>query len=120
MLSFSRGLFAALVASAASGSAGGARPRVTTSHGVLEGVVQDGASVYHDIPFAAPPTEQYRWKLPRAPPSWDGVRDAQSVEKMCPQFDFVKWEHFGSEDCKCEGTGGCKPWTFSLRMCMLV
>ena len=49
---------------------------VTVNEGQLTGVyTEDGAvEVYAGIPFAAPPTGEYRWKEPQPAAHWEGVR----------------------------------------------
>jgi para-nitrobenzyl esterase len=54
-------MFGPLVAMVAFGATPSARPRVTTSMGMVEGVVQNGCKVFHGVPFAAPPVKELRW-----------------------------------------------------------
>ena len=49
--------------------------------GSLQGVVEDGLTVYKGIPFAAPPVGELRWKAPQPLVKWDGVRVA---DKFAP------------------------------------
>ncbi|MGA9717054.1 MAG: carboxylesterase family protein [Acidobacteriaceae bacterium] len=63
-------------------------PRVVIANGTLEGVrlqalPQGGA--FLDIPFAAQPVGNLRWKAPQPPPSWPGIRKATEYGPACPQ-----------------------------------
>ena len=43
---------------------------------------------YLNVPYAAPPVGQLRWRPPRPPAAWEGVRSNPSrVLSMCPQPD---------------------------------
>ncbi len=44
--------------------------------------------VYKGIPFAAPPVGDARWKSPKAPASWEGVRSAGEFSKTCQQTPY--------------------------------
>jgi para-nitrobenzyl esterase len=64
----------------------------------------DGAHVWRGIPFAAPPVGPLRWRAPRPPEPWEGVRDATRFGSPCPQFagpfgGDSPDETRGSEDC---------------------
>jgi para-nitrobenzyl esterase len=47
---------------------------VKVQEGLVQGVFEDGLTVYKGIPFAAPPVGDLRWKAPQAPAKWEGVR----------------------------------------------
>ncbi|HEX5168945.1 MAG TPA: carboxylesterase family protein [Cyclobacteriaceae bacterium] len=49
--------------------------------GSLQGITEDGLTVYKGIPFAAPPVGDLRWKAPQPLAKWDGVRIA---DKFAP------------------------------------
>lgn len=49
---------------------------VMTLSGLVQGVAEDGLTVYRGIPFAAPPLGDLRWRPPQPVAPWDGVRDA--------------------------------------------
>lgn len=53
--------------------------------GQLQGVIEDGLTVYRGIPFAAPPVGDLRWRAPRAVASWRGVLDATDFKPACMQ-----------------------------------
>ena len=42
---------------------------------------------YHNVPFAAPPVGNLRWKSPKPPASWRGTVDASKWGNSCMQFD---------------------------------
>lgn len=81
----------------------------TVSTGVLEGYVDaaTGAHVWRSAPFAAPPVGDLRWRAPRPPAAWTGVRPAVAEAPWCPQalsaLDGVgksQWGKIvGQEDC---------------------
>lgn len=65
-----------------------AERRVTVDSGTLEGVVgPQGTVAFLGIPYAAPPTGEGRWKPPRPPASWEGVRVSDALGPACPQED---------------------------------
>ncbi len=51
---------------------------VETGYGRIEGLDQDGLSVFLGIPFAQPPVGEKRWLAPAPPEPWAGVRDAKA------------------------------------------
>ena len=38
------------------------------------------------VPYAQPPSGELRWKAPRPPKSWKGIKSAQSFPPPCPQY----------------------------------
>lgn len=63
-----------------------AEPVVAIAQGKLRGsTVGEGVERFADIPFAAPPTGERRWRAPVPPAGWDGVRDATALGVACPQ-----------------------------------
>jgi len=61
---------------------------VRTSAGLVSGATTDtGVRVYKGIPFAAPPVGELRWRPPRSPRSWEGVRAHIEYGPACPQPD---------------------------------
>jgi para-nitrobenzyl esterase len=49
---------------------------VKTEGGLVQGLSEDGLTVYKGIPFAAPPVGDLRWRAPQPAPKWDGVKEA--------------------------------------------
>lgn len=62
-----------------------ANAAVRTESGLVEGVRQDGLSVYRGIPYAAPPTGTLRWRDPQPAKPWHGVRKADHFAPACLQ-----------------------------------
>jgi para-nitrobenzyl esterase len=54
---------------------------VKVEEGLLQGISEDGLTVYKGIPFAAPPVGDLRWKAPRPAAKWQGVKLA---DKFAP------------------------------------
>ncbi|MBS7803992.1 carboxylesterase/lipase family protein [Rhizobiales bacterium TNE-4] len=78
------------------------RPILETKNGKLQGVETQGMVVYRNIPYAAPPVGDLRWRPPQPAQSWSGVRDASRFGEACVQFlvDGLNNELVpGSEDC---------------------
>jgi para-nitrobenzyl esterase len=59
--------------------------QVTLAAGVVRGVDRDarGVLAFKGIPYAAPPVGPLRWRPPRAPLTWTGVRDATAFGPGC-------------------------------------
>ena len=81
------GATAAKAGAAAAASGSGGDPVVTTSDGAVRGVAVPGTTVdaFLGLPYAAPPVGNLRWRPPRPPARWQGVRDATSFAPSCPQ-----------------------------------
>ena len=81
----------------------------TTAGGAVVGFIDaaSGAHAWRAIPFAAPPVGPLRWRAPRPPQAWPGVRTATAPAPWCTQvlsaLDGVpkrRWgEIAGQEDC---------------------
>lgn len=58
---------------------------VRTQAGHVRGLRRDASGVlaFKGIPYAAPPVGPLRWRTPRPPASWDGVRDALAFGAGC-------------------------------------
>jgi len=53
--------------------------------GQLRGSADGSVAVFRGIPYAAPPVGELRWRAPRPPAKWSGVRDATQFGPACPQ-----------------------------------
>jgi para-nitrobenzyl esterase len=78
------------------------RPVVEIRDGKLQGVEEYGMLAFKNIPYAAPPVGELRWRPPQSVSHWQGVRDASRFGQACLQ-PFVKGLNSelvpGSEDC---------------------
>ncbi|MEW5733498.1 MAG: carboxylesterase family protein [Thermodesulfobacteriota bacterium] len=79
-----------------------------TAQGRISGMRWDEHTLaWLGVPYARPPVGELRWKAPRDPEPWDGVRDASSFSPACMQYggllltlDPEKFgQPCGSEDC---------------------
>ncbi|MEO8026716.1 MAG: carboxylesterase family protein, partial [Bryobacteraceae bacterium] len=84
--------FAALLVTAALASPLFAADTVRVEQGEISGVTGTDASVrvFKGIPFAAPPVGDLRWKAPKAPVSWQGVRAATQFSPLCEQAGYAQ------------------------------
>jgi para-nitrobenzyl esterase len=76
-------------------------PLVTTRFGAV-GAREDAEQtwVWKAIPFARPPVGDLRWRAPREPQPWTGVRNPASFSTACTQYSSVlPGIIFGTEDC---------------------
>ncbi len=83
--------------------ANGNRPIVQIETGRLQGTTEFNMRVFKNIPYAAPPIGNLRWRPPQPALAWEGVRDASQVGDSCPQ-PFIKnlsagLDLPGNEDC---------------------
>ena len=55
--------------------------------GLISGIAgtTDDVRVYKGIPYAAPPVGELRWREPRPPSHWEGVRKADEFSPVCMQ-----------------------------------
>ena len=54
---------------------------IKVAEGQLQGIYQDGMTVYKGVPFAAPPVGSLRWRAPQPAEKWTGVKLA---DKFAP------------------------------------
>src|SRR2546427_11766269 len=55
--------------------------------GLLQGILDDGLTIYRGIPYAAPPVGNLRWRAPQPAPKWEGVRAASEYGRACMQYN---------------------------------
>jgi para-nitrobenzyl esterase len=70
---------------AVSAAAAAERPQVHTESGTLAGQSAGAVVAFKGIPYAAAPVGDSRWREPRRPPRWAGVREAVEFGAACPQ-----------------------------------
>jgi para-nitrobenzyl esterase len=58
---------------------------VETRYGKVEGIERGGVLQFRGLPFAASPVGELRWRPPRLPEPWIGVRQADRFGPMAPQ-----------------------------------
>ena len=67
----------------------GERPVIQIESGRLQGVAEHNMFAFKNIPYAAPPVGDLRWRPPQPALPWTGTRDASLFGDSCPQ-PFVK------------------------------
>ncbi|MGW6928687.1 carboxylesterase/lipase family protein [Lentzea sp. NPDC054927] len=85
------------VVSPASATGNGAVVR--TDKGAVQGTVTDTYRTFGNIPFAAAPVGENRWKDPQPAAAWQGVRDATKPAPMCAQNSQLGQPSSQTEDC---------------------
>ncbi|XP_043265338.1 esterase FE4-like [Colletes gigas] len=82
------------------------RPIISLKEGKVRGTSVAGVLgstyvAFHEIPFAAPPIGQLRFKDPRPPASWTGIKNCTvCTKKMCTQaLPDPPYNSIGTEDC---------------------
>lgn len=61
-----------------------------TSYGKVRGTTRDGVTAFLGIPYAAPPFGADRFRAPRPPEPWDGVRDAAEYGPTAPKPGYPR------------------------------
>jgi para-nitrobenzyl esterase len=74
-------------------------PVVRTGDGAVRGQVLENTRVFQGIPYAAPPVGELRWRDPRPPARWSGVRDATQPGPACAQLPGELPDGSTNEDC---------------------
>jgi len=75
-------------------------PIAVTRFGAVRGWPDDADTwSWKGIPYATPPVGELRWKAPRDPAAWAGVRDASRFGGRALQFSPVGGGITGTEDC---------------------
>ena len=65
-----------------------AADRVKTANGIVESTAapKDGVRSFKGIPFAQPPVGDLRWREPKPPGDWTGIRNADRFGARCMQW----------------------------------
>ncbi|WP_232836953.1 carboxylesterase/lipase family protein [Lentzea terrae] len=94
-------VLAAAMAFATTGaaSAGDNGAVVRTDKGLVSGTVTDTYRTFGNIPFAAPPVGENRWRDPQPAQAWQGVRDATLPAPVCAQNPQLGQPASQTEDC---------------------
>ena len=61
------------------------RSHAVVETGELAGDIEDWLHVFEGIPYAAAPVGELRWRAPKPPVPWSGVRQAKEFGPACPQ-----------------------------------
>ncbi|MFD4668265.1 carboxylesterase/lipase family protein [Lentzea sp. NPDC058450] len=72
---------------------------VRTDKGAVRGTVTQQARTFGNIPFAAAPVGENRWRDPQPVTPWQGVRDATGVSPRCAQAAGLGETESTVEDC---------------------
>jgi para-nitrobenzyl esterase len=90
---------AAVIALAAAADPAFASDTVKVAQGALHGATVGEVTSFKDIPFAAPPVGDLRWRPPQPAKPWNGVREAVDYGPMCMQMRQTTPDTKQSEDC---------------------
>lgn len=75
-------------------------PVANTTFGKVVGFTREGVDIWWNVPYAAPPVGDLRFRPPRDPQPWTEALDCLATPRMCPQNRNNKTRRFdGSEDC---------------------
>jgi|GEM_PF-418524 len=78
-----------------------------TQFGTVKGFEDEGTYVWLGVPYAMPPVGDLRWRAPRDPAPWTGIRETVGFCSACPQYGGLMGsmdpatfgKPMGSEDC---------------------
>lgn len=59
---------------------------ITTTYGPVQGIELDETAVFRDIPYAAPPVNDLRWRAPQPPEPWENVLPVTEYGPACWQI----------------------------------
>jgi para-nitrobenzyl esterase len=80
------------------GAQGQVAPVVQTESGAVHGSATAAVLSFKNIPYAAAPEGESRWRPPRRAASWEGELDATAWGPRCAQIDLTG-KISGAEDC---------------------
>lgn len=72
---------------------------VEIATGALRGSGRDGVETFLGVPYAEPPVGELRFRAPRPPRPWAGVREAVEWAPRAPQPELTGRGFTGDEDC---------------------
>jgi para-nitrobenzyl esterase len=72
---------------------------VRTDRGAVQGTVTSTHRTFGNIPFAAAPVGENRWRDPQPVRPWQGVRDATTPAPACAQAPQIGMPGSETEDC---------------------
>jgi len=81
------------------------QPTARTSQGEVAGkwIMGNTQKAFLGVPYAAPPVGELRWRAPKLPAAWKGVRDATKFAARCEQWhiwnDYIFLDSGPTEDC---------------------
>ena len=79
------------------------KPVTQIETGPIQGTTEYNMNVFKNIPYAAPPVGDLRWRPPQPVASWSGTRDASKFGDTCPQPNLKNENRGlglpGNEDC---------------------
>ena len=99
---FSAVFVSTFVVAANAGNAKINRPIVDLKNGRVQGISDHGMFIYRNIPYAAPPVGEWRWRPPQTVKNWEGILDASKFGQACPQPSIKGLNETiapGNEDC---------------------
>ncbi|GAA4552626.1 carboxylesterase/lipase family protein [Amycolatopsis samaneae] len=70
-----------------------------TTAGAVRGREREGIRVFFGVPYAEPPVGELRFRAPRRPARWAGVRDTLRFAARAPQPAITGKGFLGDEDC---------------------
>lgn len=75
------------------------QPVLQVEGGLIQGInsAAKGVTVFKGIPYAAPPVDTLRWRVPQPVIPWEGVKVADTFGKIAWQDDLSKLDLFGKE-----------------------
>lgn len=83
---------------------------VAITGGEIQGIREDGLVFYRNIPYAAPPVGDLRWRAPQPVAAWEGVRDASEFGPACWQDTAGGNAEFMDRLTQGAGMGGFTSW----------